>query len=986
MKKACWWKYLSMVMTMVLMISMMPVQGVFASEEGKGKTVISSFDVLPVLENTSFPQGTKEEDLGLPKEVTAYDEAGNPITLTDVVWKVKAKSDETDEEVKAEKYSDSLAAGEYVFLLSPGKGYKLADGVERPKFYITITEPQTETAETNTETAETTTETVETNTEVVETIPETAETNTETAETSTETLETNTETPETNTETVETNTETPETNTETVETNTETAETNTETLETNTETVETNTETVETASETSETNTETAETTTETAETNTETVETNTETTEIPQTETDPSAELGAEGSLGEAPMIDLVIPESMEVGKTYQLQYSISDENLAQAGVASVSYQAVEGSENIEMPDQSGNFTVVNPGTVTFQVNVALENGTELQAMKSGNTVPDPANSVPSEETQETETVETSSSEIPLNEEPVPDLNDPAAQSDDPNASGQDSAPASDRTGQQLQIPTFPSAMSVGDTIDLGTSYQVVDANQNPVTDVPTEGISLSYSIQNVEPADTAIASLNGTSLTASGAGKFNLTAQLVQTNADGTTTVLLETSREVTVSNWYDGLHMELTGLPAEYRIGDEIALNSAQFVLKNADGAVVNAPDGTTLSYQVDNNQVASLESNNTILKINNAGTFNLTVTVSGTTIQAVVTATVKSNEKQILTFTLDGRQVSRPDGVTNLSVTLPCSTDLTKVVPEITISDNATINGVSAKQISGKAADFSKAVQYTITAEDGTSTTYTVTVTKERHDYDEITVAATCTKAGESYQQCKVCGDVKNRKTIKKLGHNWGEWKTTKEPTTTSKGQQTRTCSRCKETETREIQRLNIVAQASQNVIWGFASPAKYPVNSTITFEAIGDGTDNESPIKGDTRFIPTSTWNLVNDYQWGNNGYTATFKITKAGTYTLTVTFQEQEYDGSQWVNTGTTSQTQQQFVIEGTGSYTDSNGNGTGNTKNPDQVVNGTTPVKTGDTSPIMILIVVLVIAAVVLVAAIVYRKKRQDK
>lgn len=64
---------------------------------------------------------------------------------------------------------------------------------------------------------------------------------------------------------------------------------------------------------------------------------------------------------------------------------------------------------------------------------------------------------------------------------------------------------------------------------------------------------------------------------------------------------------------------------------------------------------------------------------------------------------------------------------------------------------------------------------------------------------------------------------------------------------------------------------------------------------------ITFEAIGDGTDNEEPISGDVRYVPTSTWNLVNDYKWGNNGYTASFRITKAGNYTLKVTFMKQVY-------------------------------------------------------------------------------------
>ena len=213
-----------------------------------------------------------------------------------------------------------------------------------------------------------------------------------------------------------------------------------------------------------------------------------------------------------------------------------------------------------------------------------------------------------------------------------------------------------------------------------------MVDADQNVVANVLRKVSALSYSIQNVEPADTAIASLNGTSLTASGAGTFTLTAQLVQANADGSTSVLLATSSNVTVSNWYDGLHMELTGLPAEYRIDDTVALNSVQFVLKNADGAVVNAPDGTTLSYQVDNNQVASLESNNTILKINNAGTFNLTVTVSGTTIQATVTATVKSNAKEIIGFTLDGIQGSF-NGTTITVPSVPCDTNLKKWFPKL-----------------------------------------------------------------------------------------------------------------------------------------------------------------------------------------------------------------------------------------------------------------------------------------------------------
>ncbi|MEF2851996.1 MAG: hypothetical protein U0N86_06150, partial [Lachnospiraceae bacterium] len=191
----------------------------------------------------------------------------------------------------------------------------------------------------------------------------------------------------------------------------------------------------------------------------------------------------------------------------------------------------------------------------------------------------------------------------------------------------------------------------------------------------------------------------------------------------------------------------------------------------------------------------------------------------------------------------------------------------------------------------------------------------------------------------------------------------------------------KGKQERTCKRCGTTETKEIQRLNIIGNASNNYIWGFTNPAKYPVNSVITFEAIGDGTDNEEPISGDVRYVPTSTWNLVNDYKWGNNGYTASFRITKAGNYTLKVTFMKQVYDGSNWVDSGETVVSTQDFTIAGEGQFTDENGNGTGNTKNPDEVIGG--GVKTGDDSPIAVLVTVLVIAAALLIILGVYRKKK---
>lgn len=66
---------------------------------------------------------------------------------------------------------------------------------------------------------------------------------------------------------------------------------------------------------------------------------------------------------------------------------------------------------------------------------------------------------------------------------------------------------------------------------------------------------------------------------------------------------------------------------------------------------------------------------------------------------------------------------------------------------------------------------------------------------------------------CTESG-SYEEviyCSVCGKELSRETItvEVLGHNFGEWEVTTEPTCTDEGFEVRHCSRCDETETKII---------------------------------------------------------------------------------------------------------------------------------------------------------------------------------
>jgi hypothetical protein len=59
---------------------------------------------------------------------------------------------------------------------------------------------------------------------------------------------------------------------------------------------------------------------------------------------------------------------------------------------------------------------------------------------------------------------------------------------------------------------------------------------------------------------------------------------------------------------------------------------------------------------------------------------------------------------------------------------IKATLPVGTDITKLVPTITISDKATISPAT-----GVAQDFTKSVTYTVTAEDASTQAYVVTLT-------------------------------------------------------------------------------------------------------------------------------------------------------------------------------------------------------------------------------------------------------------
>ena len=92
-----------------------------------------------------------------------------------------------------------------------------------------------------------------------------------------------------------------------------------------------------------------------------------------------------------------------------------------------------------------------------------------------------------------------------------------------------------------------------------------------------------------------------------------------------------------------------------------------------------------------------------------------------------VDAVVVA-VASSAADITAFDFTTPAATGTITTTNIAITVPAGTDVTALVPTVTISLEATVS-----PLTGVAQDFTSPVQYTVTAEDGTTQIYTVTVT-------------------------------------------------------------------------------------------------------------------------------------------------------------------------------------------------------------------------------------------------------------
>jgi hypothetical protein len=106
-------------------------------------------------------------------------------------------------------------------------------------------------------------------------------------------------------------------------------------------------------------------------------------------------------------------------------------------------------------------------------------------------------------------------------------------------------------------------------------------------------------------------------------------------------------------------------------------------------------------------------------------------------------------VLGGENKITSFKIGNTSGAVDEVAQAVSITVPADEDVAALQPEVTVSENASVNPES-----GETVDITYPVSYTVTAENGVTRTYTVTVTKEQAARLE-TIEVTTLKSDYAY---------------------------------------------------------------------------------------------------------------------------------------------------------------------------------------------------------------------------------------
>lgn len=181
---------------------------------------------------------------------------------------------------------------------------------------------------------------------------------------------------------------------------------------------------------------------------------------------------------------------------------------------------------------------------------------------------------------------------------------------------------------------------------------------------------------------------------------------------------------------------------------------------------------------------------------------------------------------------------------------------------------------------------------------------------------------------------------------------------------------------------------------VTASASGNTITGLRS--SYSKGATVTFTMNGAGADNPKE-EGNERYVPIRYKISSSEFKFEDNQnpkLSKSFRISTAGTYTLTATFQKQVYDANEgeWKNVDGETDTKTATVKIGSTSPTSGTlkkttgktSSSTSGNSTKDSSSSKSKNAKTGDETPIGAAAAVFVVAGAAAAALLVRRRKSQ--
>ena len=143
----------------------------------------------------------------------------------------------------------------------------------------------------------------------------------------------------------------------------------------------------------------------------------------------------------------------------------------------------------------------------------------------------------------------------------------------------------------------------------------------------------------------------------------------------------------------------------------------------------------------------------------------------------------------------------------------------------------------------------------------------------------HNYTAKVTAATCIDEGFTIYTCS-CGDSYKSDKVAATGHKFGEWKTTKEPTTNDTGLAERKCVNCSTKETKTLGK--VIANHTHNYTSKVAKNATCTQEGVKTFSCSCGESYIEMIVKTSHSYKTTTT-----DATCTNDGY-ATYKCSTCG--------------------------------------------------------------------------------------------------